>query len=87
MAYARANGAKVLEDTAVGRALQRLPYNRLTAKLWDAASAGFAATARGLVNVFIGSAFRGAESTFGRIEGPIVQLKGNPLLQRFEDVW
>ena len=85
--FAAANGAKTLEMTAVGRALERLPYNRVTAKLWDAASAGFAATARGEANVFIGPAFRGSESVFGRIEGPILNLKGNPILQRFEDAW
>lgn len=85
--FATANGAKTLEMTAVGRTLERLPYNRATAKLWDAASAGFAATARGEANVFIGPSFRGSESVFGRIEGPILNLKGNPILQRFEDAW
>jgi RHS repeat-associated protein len=86
-AFAKANGAKTLEMTTVGRALERLPYNRFTAGLWDAASAGFAATARGDANVFIGPSFRGAGSTFGRIEGPILRFKGNSILQRFEDVW
>jgi RHS repeat-associated protein len=86
-AFAKANGSKTLEMTAVGRTLEKLPYNRFTAKLWDAASAGFAATARGNANVFIGPSFRGAGSTFGRIEGPILRFKGNPILQRFEDVW
>lgn len=85
--FAAANGAKTLEMTAVGRTLERLPYNRATAKLWDAASAGFAATARGEANVFIGPTFRGSESVFGRIEGPILNFKGNPILQRFEDAW
>jgi hypothetical protein len=56
-------------------------------ELWDAASAGFAATARGDGNVFIGPSFRGAGSVFGRIEGPILRFKGNPILQRFEDAW
>ncbi len=85
--YAAANGAKTLEMTAVGRALERLPYNRLTAKLWDAASAGFAATAKGDANVFIGSSFRGGESVFGRIEGPILRKKGNSIQQWFEEAW
>lgn len=86
-AFAKADGSKTLEMTAVGRTLEKLPYNRFTAKLWDASSAGFAATARGNANVFIGPSFRGAGSTFGRIEGPILRFKGNPILQRFEDVW
>lgn len=86
-AFAKANGSKTLEMTVVGRTLEKLPYNRFTAELWDAASAGFAATARGNANVFIGPSFRGAGSTFGRIEGPILRFKGNPILQRFEDAW
>jgi RHS repeat-associated protein len=85
--YAKANGAKTLEMTVVGRSLERLPYNKFTAKLWDGASAGFAATARGDANVFIGPSFRGAGSVFGRIEGPILRYKGNPVLQHFEDAW
>lgn len=85
--FAEANGAKTLEMTAVGRGLERLPYNKFTAKLWDLASAGFAATARGEANVFIGPSFRGAESVFGRIEAPFLRFKGNPVLQRFEDAW
>lgn len=86
-AFAKANGSKTLEMTAVGRTLEKLPYNRFTAKLWDAASAGFTVTARGNANVFIGPSFRGGGSTFGRIEGPILNFKGNPVLQRFGDVW
>jgi hypothetical protein len=87
MDYAATNGAKTLEMTKVGIALEALPYNRLTARLWDAASAGFAATARGEANVFIGPSFRGAGSVFGRVEAPILRLKGNPVLQHFEDSW
>lgn len=89
--YALANGSKTLEMTAVGRALERIPRgpiaDRISKPLWDLASAGFAATARGEAHVFIGSEFRGGASVFGRIEGPILNLKGNPILQHFGDVF
>ncbi|MGI8792044.1 MAG: hypothetical protein ACR2H3_02520 [Acidimicrobiales bacterium] len=89
--YAVANGSKTLEMTAIGRMLERIPRgavaDRISKPLWDLASAGFAATARGEANVFIGSEFRGGASIFGRIEGPILNIKGNPILQHLEDAF
>lgn len=76
--FATANGAKTLEMTTVGRALERLPYNRFTAKLWDAASAGFAATARGDANVFIGPSFPWGWLRLWPDRGPDTALQGKP---------
>lgn len=81
------DGGRVQELGTHDELLKRKGLYARTAKLWDVASAGFAATARGDANVFIGPSFRGAESVFGRIEGPILRFKGNPILQRFEDAW
>jgi RHS repeat-associated protein len=89
--YALTNGSKTLEMTSVGQLLQRIPRgsinDRITKPLWDIASTIFAGTARGDAHVFIGEGFRGGASVFGRIEGPLLNFKGNPILQHFGDAF
>lgn len=85
--YAGANGAKTLEMTLTGRALEKIPYNRftkpVTGKLWDAASWRFARSARGDAHVFFGPNAPRPGSVFARIEGPILDRRGNTILQHF----
>ncbi|WP_104105337.1 hypothetical protein [Nocardioides sp. 616] len=89
--HALANGSKTLEMTRAGQLLQRIPRgsinDRITKPLWDISSAVFAGTARGDAHVFIGEGFRGGASVFGRIEGPILNFKGNPILQHYGDAF
>ncbi len=81
--FARANGSTTLEMSLTGRALERLPYNRFTAKLWDAASARFARGAMGDAHVFFGPNAPLPRSVFARIEGPILDARGIRILQHF----
>ena len=85
--YAKANGGKTLEMTLTGRALEKIPYNRftkpVTGKLWDLASWRFARSARGDAHVFFGPNAPRPGSVFARIEGPILDRRGNSILQHF----
>lgn len=78
--YARANGAKTLEMTLKGRALEKLPYNKATAKLWDGASWLFARRASGDAHVFLGPNAPRPGSVFERIERPLLERRGNRIV-------
>jgi hypothetical protein len=81
--YAEASGGQTLEQTLTGRLLGKLPYNKITAKLWDAASGRFAQGAEGPVHVFFGPGAPFPGSTFTRIEAPILNANGNEIIQHF----
>lgn len=79
--YAKTKGSKTLEMTLTGRTLEKLPYNRVTAKLWDAVSWRFARGAKGDAHVFLGPGAPRSGSTFSRIEKPILERNGNPIIE------
>ena len=81
--YAKANGAKTLEMTLTGRILQRLPQGAVPRKAWDLASARFARGATGDANVFFGPGAPWPTSTFVRVEAPILEQRGIPIMQHF----
>ncbi len=77
--FAKANGAKTIEMTRTGRALEWLTdktsYN-LTKPLWERASARFAKGASGQAHVFFGPGGPSVFSTYSNIENPILQSNG-----------
>lgn len=67
--------------TLKGRALEKLPYNKTTAKLWDAASWMFARRARSDAHVFLGPNAPRSGSVFERIERPLLERRGSRIVQ------